>query len=386
MIEERLRDPLETGHHMLVVNAGSSSLRLASHRPRDPSDCLAEARLSPPPAADAAVLREYLARHALPPPAAVVHRIVHGGARLSEPCVIDAEVEAEIARIKAMAPLHNGVALNWLQAAKTAFGEQVTQIACFDTAFYRDLPAHSAEYALPKELSEKFEVRRYGFHGIAHQSMLRRWQSERSAGGRGRVISLQLGSGCSMTASDHGWPVETSMGFSPLEGLMMGSRCGDLDPAAVLHLIEQGGFSPKELGWILNESSGLRAVSRESADMRVLLSSPTESAALAVAMFCHRARHYLGAYLVALGGADAILFGGGIGENEPVVRARILENLGWAGVLTDPERNGSVSGAVGGPIHADGSAVEVWVTPPNEAREMALAARALLLPKREMPV
>ncbi|MEZ5553233.1 MAG: acetate kinase [Pseudomonadales bacterium] len=383
MIEGPGHDPPDNTGHALVVNAGSSSLRLASHGLTGPSDCLADLRLSPAPAADSAVLTEFIAKRTLEPPPAVVHRIVHGGVRLNAPCLIDAEVEAEIARFKAIAPLHNRVALSWIQSAKAAFGEHVPQIACFDTAFYRDLPPHVSAYALTKELSEEFQVRRYGFHGIAHQSMLKRLWSERSSEGSRRVISLQLGSGCSVTASDHGRPVDTSMGFSPLEGLVMGSRCGDLDAAAVLYLIEEGGFCPKELGWILNESSGLLAVSGQSSDMRVLLNSEVERAELAVTMFCHRARHYLGAYLVALGGVDAILFGGGIGENEPVIRERILENLCWAGVLLNAGKNHSVSGPGGGPIHADDSTVEIWVIPPNEGLEMALAARVLLFPPRE---
>lgn len=369
--------PQRSHDSVLTINAGSSSLRLAAYTLDATPSCIAETQLSPAPARDPDVLIDFIRRHALREPTLVMHRVVHGGHRLTEPCWIDAEVEAEIKRLRTLAPLHNGAALDWLAAARAAFGEEVRQAACFDTAFYRNLPAAAATYAVPKELTDKYQLRRYGFHGLAHQSMLDRWRAESHTDGDRRVISLQLGAGCSMTATDHGWPVDTSMGFSPLEGLMMATRCGDLDPSAVLHLIDEGGFDTAELRWILNESSGLRAVSGQSGDMKVLLESDTEAAALAVAMFCHRVRHYLGAYLAVLGGADAILFGGGIGEHAPVIRARVLDHFDWAGIHLDPERNASLPPDTSGPIHADNSTVEVWVTPTDEAQVMVQAAHSL---------
>lgn len=367
-----------TGHgNALTVNAGSSSLRLASFGLEATPRCVAETLLSPPPAPDASVLVDFIRDHALPEPAMVMHRVVHGGHELTTPCWIDQAVEAEIERLKALAPLHNGVALEWLTAARAAFGDDVEQAACFDTAFYRDLSAAAANYPVPQELIEEHQLRRYGFHGLAHQSMLDQWCAGSHTDGDRRVISMQLGAGCSMTATDHGWPVETSMGFSPLDGLMMATRCGDLDPAAVLYLIEEVGFSTAELNWILNYASGLRAVSGGSDDMKALLESETEAAGLAVAMFCHRVRHYLGAYLAVLGGVDAILFGGGIGEHAPEIRARVLDHLEWAGIDLDPAANASLPATSGGPIHSDAGTVEIWVTPTNEERVMAEAARDL---------
>jgi len=363
---------------VLTVNAGSSSLRLASYILESVPRCVADAHMSPPPARDASVLVDFVTHHALAVPDLVMHRVVHGGRCLGEPCLIDAAVEAEIERLKAMAPLHNGVALDWIRAARRAFGPEVRQAACFDTGFYAELPPSAVNYALPRELCEQHEIRRYGFHGLAHHSMLNHWREQSHTNGARRVISLQLGAGCSITATDYGRPIETSMGFSPLEGLMMATRCGDLDPSVVLHLIGQGGFSVGELSWILNESSGLRAVSRESGEMQALLESKTDDAALAVDMFCHRLRKYLGAYLAVLGGADAVLFGGGIGENAPVVRARVLDHFDWAGIRLDVERNRATAPEIGGRIHADNSAVEVWVTPTDEARVMVDAARTLL--------
>ena len=284
-----------------------------------------------------------------------------------------------------MAPLHNAVALGWIRAGRGAFGPEVLQAACFDTGFYAELPPSVATYALPKELCEQHDIRRYGFHGLAHQSMLNHWREQSHADADRRVISLQLGAGCSITATDHGRPIETSMGFSPLEGLMMATRCGDLDPAVVLYLIEQAGFSTAELGCILNESSGLRAVSGQSGDMQALLESETGDAALAVAMFCHRVRKYLGAYLAVLDGADAILFSGGIGQNESIIRARVLDHFDWAGIRLDVERNVSIAPDIGGRIHADDSLVEVWVTPADEGRVMADAASTLLAHPPSLP-
>lgn len=364
--------------HVLTVNAGSSSLRLASYRMERPPMQIAELHLSSAPALDPEVLADFVRRHARTVPELVMHRVVHGGRRLREPCQIDAAVEAEIERVKALAPLHNGVALDWIRAARDAFGPGTTQAACFDTGFYGELPPAAANYAIPRNLAETHELRRYGFHGLAHQSLLYQLYARSDAPGDRRVISLQLGAGCSVTATDHGWPVETSMGFSPLEGLMMATRSGDLDPAAVLYLIEEVGFDPAELGWILNESSGLRGISGQTADMQTLLENETGDAALAVAMFCHRIRKYIGAYLAVLGGIDAIAFGGGIGEHAAVIRSRVLAHLEWAGIRLDEARNSSVSPTAGGRIHRPDSAAEIWVFPTDEARVMAEAAAPLL--------
>lgn len=370
--------PPQHGRHVLTVNAGSSSLRLADYVLDTEPSCVADTHLSPPPARDPDVLADFVRRHALGVPTLVMHRVVHGGLHLQAPCWIDADVESEIDRLRVLAPLHNGVALDWIRAAREAFGPEIRQAACFDTGFYAELPPAAVHYAVPREWSEKHQLRRYGFHGLAHQSMLDQWRARSHRDRDCRVISLQLGAGCSMTATDHGWPVETSMGFSPLEGLMMATRCGDLDPAAILYLIDEAGFSPAELGWMLNESSGLRGVSGQSGDMQALLENETGDAALAVAMFCHRVRKYLGAYLAVLGGADAILFGGGIGEHAAVIRARVLDHFDWAGIRLDAARNDTVSPEIGGALHAEDSAVEIWVVPTDEARVMAEAARGLL--------
>lgn len=370
----------------LLVNAGSTSLRLDAYDLGASPQRLASASFSPAPAADGQLLQTFVHQHDLERPAIVMHRVVHGGTRQVAPCLLTPTVLADIERLTALAPLHNTVSLGWIDAARRTFPEPVLHAACFDTAFYQDLPPPAAHYAVPQALAQAHGLRRYGFHGLAHQSLLERWQSLAPSHTNRRVISLQLGGGCSITATDRGQPVETSMGFSPLEGLMMATRAGNIDAAAVLHLIEQGGLSAPEVGRLLNQSAGLRGVSGESADMQVLLDSDTDDARLAIAMFCHRLRLYIGAYLAILGGADAIVFGGGIGQNAPAIRARALDRLGWAGISLDPDRNAAVSPQKGGSIHRSDSQVEVWVIPTDEARVMARASHHLLThPSAAMP-
>lgn len=359
---------------VLTVNAGSTSLRLAAFETAETPACIGEAHFPHLPRHDPGVLTEFVSKHEISVPDVVVHRVVHGGINLRTACLIDAHVESEIERTIPLAPLHNSTALGWIRAARAAFDDAVPQVAVFDTAFYAHMPAWSAKYALPQDLCEKHGIRRYGFHGLAHRSMLMRWhQLSESPMKHGRVISLQLGAGCSITATDHGQPVDTSMGFSPLEGLMMATRCGDLDPTVLLYLIDQGGYGIRDLEKILNEESGLRGVSRESADMERLLSRDDTDAELAVAMFCHRVRKYIGAYIAVLGGVDAILFGGGIGEHAPEIRARVLDDFSWADIRIDSERNSGVAHG-GGSIHADDSVVNVWVTPVDEALIMVQEA------------
>ena len=364
---------------MLTVNAGSSSLRLSFYRVQSKILCRARARLKPV-ASDPAVLTDFLRQNSLPQPAAVMHRVVHGGSRLKVPSYIDAVVEAEIERLVAIAPLHNRIALDWIHAARQAFGDAIPQGAAFDTGFFAGMPPVAAEYALPQELCEHYEIHRYGFHGLAHQSMLDQWCQHSGGGAGGRVISLQLGAGCSIAAIESGQPVDTSMGFSPLEGLMMATRSGDVDPDMVLYLIDEAGFSGAEVKVLLNEHSGLLGVSGESADLGELLTSHSAEAALAIAMFCYRIRKYVGGYLAVLGGADAILFGGGIGEHSWEVRASVLEGFAWAGIHIDPKLNRTIDPSKGGPIHQGSSRTAIWVLPVTEERVLADAARRLFLP------
>lgn len=362
---------------ILTVNTGSSSVRLglfeqcakngvrlkaAALHVRDDHD-------------PQATLQRFLEANEVRQLDAVAHRVVHGGEHFNAPCLLDAAAEREIERLAQLAPLHNPVALAWIRAAKALLSADVPQVGVFDTAFYTALPALARTYAIPTELARKHALRRYGFHGLAHQSMAQRWRRVHPAG-PARVISLQLGSGCSITASLEGRPLDTSMGFSPLEGLMMATRSGDIDAGLVAFLQRQEGLTSQQTETLLNRHAGLLGVSGISADMAQLLASGDPNAALAIDLYCYRARKYVGAYLAVLGGVDAIVFGGGVGENAPAIRARILAGMEWAGLEIDAAVNAGVTGTEAC-ISRSGRPVEIWVLPVNEA--VILAEQAIVV-------
>lgn len=306
----------------------------------------------------------------------VAHRVVHGGERFTEPVAIDDEALEAIRELTELAPLHNGPALAAIEAARGLLGTEVPMVAVFDTAFHAALPERAARYPIPAELSERHGIRRFGFHGLAHRYMSERCAAllERPPEAL-RLVTLQLGAGASAAAIVGGSSVDTSMGLTPLEGLMMATRSGDLDPALIGFLAEAEGTEPAEVERWLNQRSGLLGVSGRSADMRELLAAAERgegSAELAVEMFCYRARKYLGAYLAALGGADAVAFGGGIGENAPEVRRRACAGMAWCGLELDEARNDRAVGAearidAGGPLRA-------YVIPVDEAAVIAADA------------
>ncbi|MCL4316254.1 MAG: acetate/propionate family kinase [Gammaproteobacteria bacterium] len=306
---------------------------------------------------------------------AVGHRIVHGGERFVTPTRITPQVLREIESLSALAPLHNPPALEVIRAARDKLGGGVPMYAVFDTAFYHDLPEAAKHYALPAAWTQRFHIRRYGFHGIAHRYLYERY-AELSGKQAGRIITLQLGQGCSMSALHDGRPVDTSMGYTPLEGLIMATRPGDVDAGALLHLLRSG-ISMDELDQGLNTRSGLLGLSEISGDMRELLKLEAQGhsgAAPAVRAFCLRARKYLGAYLALLGGADAILFGGGIGEHAPQIRTRILSGMEWCGIALDEAANESALG-VERRIGAQNSATDIYVIPVNEELLIAREVR-----------
>jgi len=273
-----------------------------------------------------------------------------------------------------LAPLHNAPSLKAIRAARAVLGDGVPMVATFDTAFHRTLPARAWRYAIPLELAEKHRIRRYGFHGLAHRYMTERYAAIASRPLQEvKLVTLQLGNGCSATAIDGGRSVDTSMGFTPLEGLMMGTRSGDADPSLAGFLARQEGVDVGEVESWLNTRSGLLGVSGRSGDMRELLEAENDGdgrGALAVEMFCYRVRKYVGAYLAALGGAEALVFGGGIGENAPSVRARICAGMDWCGLKLDQGRN---AGAIGreGRISRDDSWLHAYVVPVDEAAVIA---------------
>ena len=302
---------------------------------------------------------------------AVGHRVTHGGERFWRSVRIDDDVIRGIEETIELAPLHNPNNLKGIQAARAALGPGIPQVAVFDTAFHHTLPDWAYLYAIPYQWYRRHRVRRYGFHGTSYRYIGYRY---RSITGRTRdqtkIIALHLGNGCSACAIDAGSSVDTSMGFTPLEGLVMGTRSGDLDPAILDHVASKEGYSSPEIEGILNKQSGLLGISGLTNDMRDLLAEAHENddrrARLAIDMFCYRARKYIGAYLAALGGADAIIFAGGIGENAPEVRAQICRGLEWTGIEIDEEANRRMVGGGEGRITTHSSRLAVWVIPTDE--------------------
>tara|TARA_R110001599_G_scaffold353424_2_gene592175 strand:- start:2598 stop:3785 length:1188 start_codon:yes stop_codon:yes gene_type:complete len=317
----------------------------------------------------AAIFTELTRRSLLEGVAAIGHRIVHGGDRFSKPVHITDTVLTQLESINVLAPLHNPPALTVVRACRVRFKTE-PMIAVFDTAYFRALPDYVSTYALPREwLTAKYRIRRYGFHGIAHRCLVERYHVISGADQTSsRVISLQLGHGCSITAVRGGQPLETSMGFTPLEGLIMATRPGDVDAGVLLNLIDSLGVTTRELRDGLNLRSGLLGLSGVSADMRQLLELELKGhagAKLAVEAFCHRARKYVGAYLAVLGGADAIIFGGGIGEHAIEIRSRICAGMEWCGLAMDRHANQATVG-MEGRITELGSHVQAYVIPVDE--------------------
>ena len=270
-----------------------------------------------------------------------------------------------------LAPLHNPHNLRGIAAARAVLGPGVPQVAVFDTAFHHTLPETAYLYAIPYSLYRRYRVRRYGFHGTSHRYIAYRYrQLTRRSHEETKIITLHLGNGCSACAIDGGKSIDTSMGFTPLEGLMMGTRSGDLDPAILDFIASKEGLSLSEVDSLLNKQSGLLGVSGLTADMRELLAEAAEHddrrARLAVDLFCYRVKKYLGAYLAAMNGADAIVFSGGIGENSSAIRERICDGLGWLGLEIDAAKNSALAPGGEGRIERDGSRVELWVIPTDE--------------------
>jgi acetate kinase len=278
---------------------------------------------------------------------AVGHRVVHGGDRFTSSVFIDEQVIAALDSLCEIAPLHNPASVSGIRAARSVLGAGMPMVAAFDTSFHRTLPEHASTYAIPYELSAKHRIRRYGFHGIAHQySVLRYGELTETAKEKIHVVTIHLGNGCSACAIRGGKSLDTSMGFTPLEGLVMGTRSGDLDPALVSYLAHEEKVDPAEVEHWLNKRSGLLGVSGLSNDMRELMAAyeANPRARLAVEVFCYRARKYLGAYLAVVGEAEAVIFSGGIGENSPVVREKICQNMEWCSLKLDSAANSKTTG------------------------------------------
>lgn len=359
---------------LMTVNVGSSSLRLDLFllAPDGGPERIGQAHFEGHDTAIEARLRDFLPPSERSDLAGIAHRVVHGGHGYPGAAqLIDTEVLDTIEAFVPMAPLHNPRALAGIAAVRKVFGDACPQTAVFDTSFFRDLPDEALRYALPETIGSCQALRRFGFHGIAHESMWQSWNAHHpKSSGKGRIITIQLGSGCSMTATRDGKPRDTSMGFTPLEGLVMATRPGDLDPGILTYLMRRHGLTAEALDTLLSRESGLLGVSGESGDMRTLLASNKPDAERAIALYCHRVRKYIGAYLAVLGGADAIVFGGGVGENSPAIRDRICHGLEGLGITLDNDTNRSIEGC-SGLISARLSPVKVWVFPVDEALAMA---------------
>jgi acetate kinase len=301
------------------------------------------------------------------------HRVVHGGEAFREPTLIDDGVISNIGAMIPLAPLHNPANLTGVEVARNHFPD-VPQVAVFDTAFHQTMPAHSFHYALPSSFYKQYHVRRYGFHGTSH-----RYVAKQAAAHLNKpletvnLITLHLGNGASATAVQGGRSIDTSMGMTPLEGLIMGTRCGDLDPAIQGYLARVKGKTCEEIGTIFENQSGLRGICGTS-DMREVVrmaGSGDPLAMLALEMFCYRIKKYIGAYFAVLGEVDAVVFTGGIGENSPAVRGHSCKGLASLGIAVDEERNQAPAHETS-EIQSGRSRVKVLVIPTNEELEIAI--------------
>ena len=371
-----------TARPVLVLNAGSSSLKYQVVRP-DTGRSLAGGhleRLGPDEFTEALHnVSEELANEGIDQEslAAIGHRVVHGGQHYVSATLVDDDVLAGLEQLVPLAPLHNPPAIAGIRQAMAAY-PGLPQVAVFDTAYFADLPEAAATYAIDAELAHRLGIRRYGMHGISHEYVAQAAAEflGRPLGDLDQVI-LHLGNGASASAVSAGRPVETSMGLTPLEGLVMGTRAGDIDPGVLLHLMRVGELGLDELDALLNHRSGLRGLSglQDFRDLVEAVDVGEASARTAYDVYCHRLRKYVGAYLAVLGGADVITFTAGTGENVARVRADVLAGLDRLGIRVDPDRNE----VRGGParISTDDSPVTVLVVPTDE--ELSIARQVVRL-------
>ncbi len=311
------------------------------------------------------------------------HRVVHGGEDVSGSVIIDDKVISIIDRYCDLAPLHNPPNLQGIKAAINLFGN-IPEVACFDTAFHQTLPQVAYMYALPYEIYEKFKVRKYGFHGTSHRYVARRAAEILNIDKyKLNAITCHLGNGCSMAAVKEGRSVDTTMGLTPLEGLVMGTRTGDFDPAVIFYLIGKG-YTAKDLDTMCNKKSGLLGISGISNDVRELeekAKSGEKKAQLALDMFAYKIKKYIGAYIAVLNNVHCIIFTGGIGENGAIMRKRILQNMEGLGIIMDENKNNEKIGGNEGDISAQDSKIKVLVVPTNEEKAIARDTYSLVTKK-----
>ncbi|MFD1951275.1 acetate/propionate family kinase [Sphingomonas arantia] len=353
---------------VLVLNSGSSSLKYAAFDiARAEARAIVDGQVDAGDGAAAfAAIDAALAEAGVPAPVAVGHRIVHGGPKLVRHCVVDDAVIRELDEAEPFAPLHVPAALALLRAATARYPDAV-QVACFDTAFYADMPDIARTLPIPRAMWAE-GIHRYGFHGLSCESVVHQLGEDVP----GRLVVAHLGNGASVTAVRDGRSIDTSMGLTPTGGVMMGSRTGDIDPGVLIHLMRTRGCGADAIEAIVDRDAGMRGVSGLSGDMRVLHAAPGEDAALAIAMFCRSVAKQIAGMMTALGGADAIVFTGGIGEHDADVRRRICADLAWAGVVLPGEgAGGSQHGCV------------VRVCPSDEEAQIARHVKVLIPAARD---
>ncbi len=362
--------------NVLAVNVGSSSLKLSLIGPDDQTLATHVVERWESGATDPIVGFLGGLRHQVD---AVAHRVVHGGDRFQRATQIDDEVIDAISALGELAPLHQPRALSGIRATRSVLGPTI-EVACFDTAFHADLPAAARTYALPAEWRDRWPVRRFGFHGLSHAYASRRASHLiGSSRANGRIVTCHLGSGASLCAIKDGYSVDTTMGFTPVEGLVMGTRSGSLDPGLILWLIETGRLSPAAVSDGIEHRGGLVGLSGVSGDMRDVLEGlhgGDPHCRLAFDVYIHRLSGYVGSMVVALGGLDLLVFTGGAGERSPEVRLAATTRLGHLGVYIDADANSSATGDAD--ISASGSAVRTVVVAAREDLEMARQTRQLI--------
>jgi acetate kinase len=363
---------LKAGVHGQVEGIGTSPrLKIADARGRSVAD---QTVAGNDHRAAIAAIQDWFTDHVGPEAGfgSVGHRIVHGGMAYSEPVVIDERVMSGLEELVPLAPLHQPHHIAAIRAV-AAVAPHVPQVACFDTAFHRNQPPLAREFALPRELTAK-GIRRYGFHGLSYEYIVSKLPEAAPQCANGKLVVAHLGNGASMCAIEEGRSIATTMGFTPVDGLVMGTRTGTLDPGVILYLLQNERMDTNAVEHLIYEGSGLLGVSGLSSDMRTLLASNAPAAREAVALFVYRIGRELGSLVAALGGLDAFIFTGGIGENAAEIRARVCRQAGWIGIALDEEAN-----ARGGPlISRRGAAVSVWVVPTNENLMVARHTRRLI--------
>ncbi len=360
---------------VLVVNAGSSSLKV---RLLGPQDQLTGSADLPAPRGQADQEQFRAALAGLGEADAVGYRVVHGGTHFTGPVRVDGQVLARLTALTDLAPLHQPKSLAAVAAVRQVLPD-LPGVACFDTAFHATIPAAAATYALPREWRQRWALRRYGFHGLSHAYCSRRAaQLAGTSGPASRIVTCHLGAGASLAAVRDGVSVDTTMGFTPLEGLVMATRSGTVDPGLVLWLEEHAGTPPAELAATLEHRSGLLGLAG-TADMRAVVAGAQageEPARLAFDVYIHRLRAQIAAMTAALGGLDVLVFTGGVGENSPGVRAAAAAGLGFLGVRLDPDANTAAAGEAD--IGQPGAPVRAFVIPAREDLEIAAQVRTVL--------